>query len=101
MITIPQKSVPTLPKVLFAGMSASSIVVDTGNYYPTIRDGQIDALQNGLAESQWVSQQIGRPVIKAFNSILADSLVTKGRAMGAPDQISLPIAGDSIAAKAR
>ncbi len=31
-----------------------------------------------MPDSQWVAQQIGHPVIKAFNNILAKSLLEKG-----------------------
>jgi hypothetical protein len=51
------------------------IVVDTGNYHPELRDGRIEAIDRGLPDSQWVAQQIGRPVIKAFNTIFARSLL--------------------------
>jgi predicted dinucleotide-binding enzyme len=101
IIAIPQKNIPHLPKALFGGMPADSIIVDTGNYYPTIRDGQIDGIKRGLTESQWVSLEIGRPVVKAFNSITAQSLATKGRPIGAADRIALPVAGNSAAFKER
>ena len=39
------------------------------------RDGRIHANDRGMLDSQWVAQQIGRPVIKAFNNILATSLI--------------------------
>lgn len=42
------------------------------------RDGRIDAIDRGMPDSQWVVQQIGRPVIKAFNNIFAKSLLEKG-----------------------
>jgi hypothetical protein len=32
-----------------------------------------EQLHRGMLDSQWVAQQIGRPVIKAFNNILATS----------------------------
>lgn len=100
IIAVPQKSVPHLPKSLFAQLPRDLIVVDTGNYYPTIRDGRIEAIEGGLPESQWVSREIGRPVIKAFNSIFAQSLATKSRSADDPERVALPIAGDSAAAKA-
>ena len=53
------------------GMPARVPVVDTSNYYPRQRDGRIEAIEAGLPESRWVEQQIGRPVIKAFNNIYA------------------------------
>jgi hypothetical protein len=40
-----------------------------------------DRPRHGL-DSQWVAHQIGHPVIKAFNNILAKSLLEKGRSQG-------------------
>src|SRR5439155_12962100 len=48
---------------------------------------------------QWVAQQIGRPVIKAFNNILASSLREKGLPKGTHGRIALSVAGDSLDAK--
>jgi hypothetical protein len=53
-----------------------------------------------MLDSQWVSQQIGRPVIKAFNNILAKSLLEKGVPRGTKGRIALSVAGDSFDAKA-
>jgi hypothetical protein len=67
-IAIPQKAIPELSKGLLNKAGKETIIVDVGNYYP-FRDGHIDELDNGLADSAWVEKQIGQPVIKAFNSI--------------------------------
>jgi predicted dinucleotide-binding enzyme len=75
-------------------------VVDTGNYYPQQRDGRIDAIENGMIESRWVSEQLGRPVVKAFNNIYAAHLLSKGQPKGTPGRIALPVAGDDANAKA-
>lgn len=100
VVTIPQKNIPDLPKDLFDGVPADVVVIDTGNYYPRQRDGRIDAIENGMPESEWVSQQIGRPVIKAFNNIYAQHLLENGKPKGTPGRIALPIAGDDPKAKA-
>src|SRR5579862_2277745 len=100
VVTIPEKNVPQLPKDLFAGVPAETVVVDTGNYYPRQRDGRIEAIENGTPESAWVSQQIGRPVVKAFNNIYAQHLLNNGKPKGAPERIALPVAGDDPRAKA-
>ena len=81
-------------------MPADVVVIDTGNYYPT-RDGRIPAIEQGQPESAWVAEQIGRPVIKAFNNIYAKSLLENGRPKGAPDRIALPVAGDPLEARAK
>jgi predicted dinucleotide-binding enzyme len=99
IVTIPEKNVPALPKNLFAGANRT-VVVDTGNYYPQQRDGRIDAIESGTTESSWVAQQLGRPVVKAFNTIYAKHLLERGQPKGGPGRIALPIAGDDAAAKA-
>ena len=99
VVTIPEKSIPELPKDLFANVPASTVVVDTGNYYPS-RDGRIDAIESGTTESRWVADQLGRPVVKAFNNIYAQHIVDKGRPAGSPGRIALPVAGDDPNAKA-
>ncbi len=88
IMSIPLPAIERLPKNLFKDVPASVPVVDTSNYYPGLRDPQIADLDAGEAESVWVSKQIGRPVIKAFNNILAHSLAElghlKGRTVGWP-----------------
>lgn len=98
IVTIPQGAVPKLPKDLFAGIPEDVVVVDTGNYYPS-RDGRIDALEDGQVESAWVAGHLGRPVVKVFNNIYAQSLLENGRPSGAPNRIALPVAGGSAAAR--
>src|SRR5205085_10270759 len=89
-----------LPRGLFANVPSSVVVIDIGNYHPELRDGHIDAIDRGMLDSQWVAQQIGRPVMKAFNNILAKSLLEKGVPRGTRGRIGLPVAGDSFDAKA-
>jgi predicted dinucleotide-binding enzyme len=102
VVTIPLKSIPELPKDLFDGVSAEVPVIDTSNYYPLLRDGQVPELEQGdLTESEWVQQHLGRSVIKVFNNIGADNLEKKGTPAGAPGRISLPVSGDDAAAKQR
>ena len=99
VVTIPEKNVPSLPKDLFAGAPPELVVVDTGNYYPQQRDGRIDAIEAGTTESRWVAEQLGRPVVKAFNNVYARRLEAGGPAGGAPGRMGLPVAGDDAAAK--
>ena len=68
ILSIPTIAIPDLPKNLFEESPQDLIVVDTSNYYP-FRDGEIEELKAGKVESVWVSEQIGRPVIKAFNNL--------------------------------
>jgi predicted dinucleotide-binding enzyme len=100
VVAIPQKGVPLLPAGLFRGLPEALIVVDTGNYYPALRDGRIAAIDAGMTESGWVAQQLGRPVVKALNSITAYSLAEGGLPAGTEGRIALPVAGDDQRAKA-
>jgi predicted dinucleotide-binding enzyme len=99
-IAIPTKAVADLPKALFAQVADSVVVIDLGNYHPELRDGRIDAIDRGMLDSQWVAHQIGHPVIKAFNNILAKSLLEKGVPRGTNGRIALSVAGDPPEAKA-
>ena len=100
VVTIPEKNISDLPPGLFAATPDRVVVIDTGNYYPRQRDGRIEAIEAGLPESQWVAQQLGRPVIKAFNNIYARHLLELGRPKGTAGRVALPVAGDDEAAKA-
>jgi 8-hydroxy-5-deazaflavin:NADPH oxidoreductase len=99
IVTIPEKNIARLPRDLFAGVPDDVIVIDTGNYYPQQRDGRIEGIEQGTTESRWVSQQLGRPVVKTFNNIYADHLLRLGRPAGDPKRIALPVAGDDRKAK--
>jgi len=99
VLSIPTKAVAGLPRGLFAG-APGRVVIDTGNYHPELRDGRIDAIDQGMLDSQWVAQQIGHPVVKAFNNIFARSLLEKGVPRGAAGRIALSVFGDSPDAKA-
>jgi predicted dinucleotide-binding enzyme len=100
IIAIPTKAVADLPWGLFANVPSSVVVIDIGNYHPELRDGRIDAIDLGMLDSQWVAQQIGRPVIKVFNNIYAKSLLEKGVPRGTNGRIALSVFGDSLDAKA-
>ena len=99
IVTIPQRAVRDLPRNLFAGAPSDVVVVDTGNYYPRQRDGRLEEIESGMTESGWVSRQLGRPVIKAFNNIYAQHLLERGKPAGTPGRIALPVAGDDERAK--
>ncbi|MBZ5710001.1 NADPH-dependent F420 reductase [Nannocystis pusilla] len=100
VISIPQRAIVDLPADLFAGVPPSVVVIDTGNYYPELRDGRIAELDAGTLDSEWVAQKLGRPVVKAFNNIMARSLRERGGPAGTPSRIALSVAGDSQEAKA-
>src|ERR1700722_12837380 len=54
IVAIPEKSVPGLAAGLLSTLSEDTVIVDTSNYVPQLRDGHIDAIDAGLPESQWV-----------------------------------------------
>jgi predicted dinucleotide-binding enzyme len=99
VVTIPMKNIPELARDLFKGTFEGVVVVDTSNYYPRERDGRIEAIEGGMLESRWVEQQLGRPVVKAFNNIYAQHLMDLGKPKGEQGRIALPVAGDDAAAK--
>ena len=101
IVTIPQKNIPDLPAGVLDGAAAGAAYIDTGNYYPRHRDGRIEALEAGTPETQWVERQLGRPMVKAFNNILAQHLQDLGKPAGTPGRVALPVAGDDPAAKAK
>lgn len=98
ILSVPTIAIPTLPKDLLANVPENVIVVDTSNYYP-FRDADIEDIKNGKVESVWVSEQLGRPVIKAFNNLLAETLANGGKKSGAKDRIAMAVSGDDTEAK--
>jgi 8-hydroxy-5-deazaflavin:NADPH oxidoreductase len=92
ILSIPLNKLPDM-KELLTGLPDEVIVADTSNYYP-LRDGHIEALDKGQVESGWVSEQVGRPIIKAWNNVLAETLADHGRPAGAEGRIALSVAGD-------
>ena len=99
IVTIPEKNIPELPAGLLAGLPGDTVVIDTGNYVPKLRDGHIDAIDAGMPESQWVQSQLRHPVVKAFNTIGPASLASLGKPAGAAGRAVIPVAGDDPAAK--
>jgi 8-hydroxy-5-deazaflavin:NADPH oxidoreductase len=95
VIAIPQEGIFNLPRDLFTQADSRTVVVDTGNYYPEVRDAQITELDGGLTESEWVSQRLGIPIIKAFNNMTVWSLATRGLPVDTSGRICLSVAGDS------
>ena len=98
IVTIPEGKIRHLPKGLFEGVPPEVVVIDTGNYYPRERDGRIDAIEGGMTESRWVANQLGRAVVKAFNTMNYKKLLQLGRPPG-PGRLALPVAGDDSRAK--
>jgi 8-hydroxy-5-deazaflavin:NADPH oxidoreductase len=93
ILSIPLNRLPGIAP-LIASVPAETVVIDTSNYYPA-RDGRLEAIEAGQVESLWVSEQLGRPIVKAWNAIGSDSFARKGKPAGSPDRIAIPVAADS------
>lgn len=91
ILSVPLSAIPGLAE-LVRRLPDEATLVDTSNYYPR-RDGQ-DLVPAGTVESQWVAEQLGRPVAKAWNAIGSASLASKGLPRGAAGRIALPVAAD-------
>ena len=99
ILSIPQKNVPDLAAGITSARKPGAPIIETNNYYPQQRDGLIEDIEGGTPESVWVSQQLGEPVVKAFNGIWYKHLLEKGVPAGTEGRIALPIAGDDAESK--
>ncbi|MDP9580294.1 MULTISPECIES: NADPH-dependent F420 reductase [Priestia] len=97
IISLPTKAIPSIRNIINQ-VEEEVIIVDTSNYYP-FRDDKIEEIENGMVESVWVSNQLGRPVIKAFNNLLAYTLENEGTPEDSSGRIAMAIAGDDPAQK--
>lgn len=97
VLSIPMARLPEIAG-LMATVPAHVAVLDTSNYYP-MRDDKIAALDDGQVESLWVSERIGRTVVKAWNAVLWGSFSDKGLPAGSPGRIAIPVASNDPAAK--
>lgn len=98
VISIPYFAVRNLPRGMFDKVNHNTAIIDTCNYYPIV-SGLIQEVADGMNESVWVSQQIGRPVVKAYNSIFCRSLVQSGLPEGHPSRVALPVSGNDRRSK--
>lgn len=97
IISIPVNVMPSIRNILDKA-GEEVIAVDTSNYYP-YRDNKIEEIENGIVESIWVSNQLGRSIIKAFNNQLAYTLENKGTPEGTSGRIAMAIAGNNLTQK--
>ena len=97
VVTVPFKAYTQVP----VGPLAGKVVIDTNNYYFE-RDGRYPEIDAGeTAPSEMLAAHLPQSrVVKAFNAIRADHIVTAGTPAGTPGRRALPIAGDSPEAKA-
>lgn len=97
IISLPSHVMPSI-RTLIDQVDKDVIVVDTSNYYP-FRDSKIEDIENGMVESLWVSNQLGRPVIKAISNQLAYTLENKGTPEGISGRIAMTVSGDNQSQK--
>jgi predicted dinucleotide-binding enzyme len=93
ILSIPFARIPQVAP-LIAKVPADTVVIDTSNYYPH-RDNGIAAIEAGQAESVWAAKLLGRPIVKAWNSIGAESFACRDKPAGSADRIALPVAADN------
>jgi predicted dinucleotide-binding enzyme len=98
IVAVPLRAVADLPKDLLDSAAPGVVVIDTNNYYPQ-RDGQIRAIDEGATSSRWVGEQLGHPVVKVFNNIVAQQLLDRPTPPGTEGRRALPVAGDDQQAK--
>ena len=100
IVTIPLKNIPRLPRGPVRGRARRR---GRGGYRATTTRSSATAgstpIEKGTTESRWVADQLGRPVVKAFNNIYARHLLERGKPKGAAGRIALPVAGDDRRAK--
>ncbi|KQK26176.1 3-hydroxyisobutyrate dehydrogenase [Chryseobacterium aquaticum] len=93
ILAIPLLRIPELAQTLKSKLDDSVVVVETTNYWPH-RDGRINAIENGMVNSVWVQQQLGRTVVKAFSNIGAYSLLAEGKPKNSDGRIAVAVSGD-------
>ncbi|ROQ59672.1 hypothetical protein EDD93_7073 [Streptomyces sp. 840.1] len=99
ILSVPMGALPGLGPMVGSHLPDDAVVVDTSNYVPEFRDERIPAIDGGLTESLWVARQLGRPLLKALNTVGAASLAAGGRSHGDPARIAVPVSGTDAAAK--
>lgn len=92
IVTVPLKAYQDVPVAPLAG----KIVLDTNNYYWE-RDGRIPALEDKSATTSGLLQEHlpQSKVVKAFNHIMSEQILTDAKPAGDPDRRALATAGDS------
>lgn len=97
ILSMPLNRMPAFASTLSAA-PADAVIIDTSNYYPH-RDERIKPIDDGEVESVWLTKQIGRPIVKAWNAIGSASFANKGAPAGTPGRIAIPVAADDADAR--
>jgi predicted dinucleotide-binding enzyme len=99
ILSIPFFKMPVLGP-LISGLPENTVVIDTSNYYPgkpgfyTGRDPAIPELDKEKSETEWMQEQLGRPVAKAWNNILSETLDKKSHPKNHPERLAIAVAAD-------
>ncbi|KQM73069.1 3-hydroxyisobutyrate dehydrogenase [Pedobacter sp. Leaf216] len=93
ILSIPFSGYKDLPKSLFQDVPEEVVIMDTSNNSP-LRDGELEGLA-GKTESEYISELLGRPVVKVFNMLLGYTLKHNGKAAGEKGRIAVSVAGDN------
>ncbi|WP_244487864.1 NAD(P)-binding domain-containing protein [Aminobacter sp. DSM 101952] len=99
LLAIPFPAAAKLPTDLFDRAADDVVIIDVSNYFPGIRDPHLVEIDVGMPESIWVSRQLGRPIFKAFNSLLFYTLAELGTPEGTQGRLAIPVAGDDARGK--
>jgi hypothetical protein len=96
VVATPLRAIAALP----ADAAVGKVVIDANNYYAS-RDGRIAELDDDRTTSSELLQGHlrGSRVVKAFNTMRAQTLREGGRPAGDPDRLAIPISGDDADAK--
>jgi len=97
IIAVPLHRIPDLTQII-KKVSPKVAIMDTSNYIPLL-NGTIQEIEDGLALSEWVTQQLNVPIVKGFNNITSYGMVNNGKPKDADSRIALPISGDDIEQK--
>ncbi|MFH5879191.1 NADPH-dependent F420 reductase [Arthrobacter sp. NA-172] len=95
ILALPFPAVASLPKEVLGDAARDLVIIDASNYVPGLRDQAIQSIEDGQIESSWIAEQLGRPVVKAFNTITAASLKSHLASRPEPNRIVLPVAGEA------
>jgi 8-hydroxy-5-deazaflavin:NADPH oxidoreductase len=99
MLAMPFPAAATLPRDLFDRATEGVVTIDTSNYNPDVRDAQIREIDEGMPESIRTSRHLGRPIFKAFNSVMFYTLSELGKPAGSSNRLTIPVAGDDLQGK--
>ncbi|MDQ0779295.1 putative dinucleotide-binding enzyme [Streptomyces aurantiacus] len=98
VISVPLAAHRQFPAAALAGKT----VLDTINYYPSWRDGYIDVLDSGkITTTELVQEHLADAnLVKSFSTISDQHILTLARPAGSHERSAVPIAGNSLRAKA-